>query len=161
MRIADSGILHETSTFLPQRTGIADFSQGFGLFRGAAMRDRFTGTNVCVGGFFDAARECDFEAVPLLWGFAYPSGLIRRDDYESLRDEFVQRLRAGDAEQPLVGRMVALHGAMVVEGIEDADGDVVAVVRQAIGPKRPIVVTYDLHGNHTLKRMQVASASVG
>jgi microcystin degradation protein MlrC len=161
MRIAVGGILHETSTFQPQRTGIADFSQGFGLFRGAAMRDRFAGANMCVGGFFDAARECNFEAVPLLWGFAYPSGLVRRHDYEALRNEFVERLRAADSEQPLDGVLLDLHGAMVVEGIEDADGDVVAAVRQAIGPVRPIVVTYDLHGNHTPARMQLANASVG
>jgi len=125
------------------------------------MRDRFAGANMCVGGFFDAARECNFEAVPLLWAFAYPSGLVRRHDYEALRNEFVERLRAADSEQPLDGVLLDLHGAMVVEGIEDADGDVVAAVRQAIGPVRPIVVTYDLHGNHTPARMQLASASVG
>jgi microcystin degradation protein MlrC len=48
-----------------------------------------------------------------------------------------------------------------VEGIEDGDGDFVAAVRAAIGPQRPIVVTYDLHGNHTTRRMSLANASIG
>ena len=161
MRIAVGGILHETSTFLPQITGIDDFANGFGLFRGAEIHDRFAGANMCVGGFLDAAQACHFKAVPLLWGFAYPSGLIGGADYAALRDEFLQRLAAADAEQPLDGILLDLHGAMVVEGIEDADGDTVAGVRRILGPNRPIVVTYDLHGNHTPQRMDLANASVG
>ena len=161
MRIAVGGILHETSTFLPFPTVLSDFEQGFGLFRGAAVRDRFSGANMCIGGFFDAAESEGFEAVPLLWGFAYPSGVIRRQDYDALKQEFVDRLRAADAVQKLDGVLLDLHGAMVVEGLEDGDGDVVAAVREAIGPDRPIVVIYDLHGNHTPRRMQLANASIG
>lgn len=161
MRIAVGGILHETSTFLPFPTSAKDFEQGFGLFRGAAVRDRFAGANMCIGGFFDAAKSEGFEAVPLLWGFAYPSGVIRRQDYVALQAEFLDRLRAEDAAQKLDGVLLDLHGAMVVEGIEDGDGDVVAAVRKVLGPDRPIVVTYDLHGNHTPRRMQLASASIG
>jgi microcystin degradation protein MlrC len=161
MRIAVGGIMHETSTFLPFPTTLSDFDQGFGLFRGPAIHDRFTNANTCIGGFLDAAKSERFEAVPLLWGFAYPSGIIRRLDYDSLKQEFLDRLRAADDGQQLDGVLLDLHGAMVVEGIDDADGDVVAAVRAAMGPHRPIVVTYDLHGNHTLRRMQLANASVG
>lgn len=161
MRIAVGGILHETSTFLPFPTTASDFDQGFGLFRGAAVRDRFSGANMCIGGFFAAAEAEGFEAVPLLWGFAYPSGVIRRQDYDALKHEFLDRLRVADAAQHLDGALLDLHGAMVVEGIEDGDGDVVAAIREVLGPNRPIVVTYDLHGNHTRRRMQLANASVG
>ncbi|HZN34998.1 MAG TPA: M81 family metallopeptidase, partial [Pirellulaceae bacterium] len=161
MRIAVGGILHETSTFLPQTTGVEDFAAGFGLFRGAAVRERFAGANMCIGGFFDAAESCGFDAVPLLWGFAYPSGLIRNADYGRLKAEFLERLAAADAERRLDGVLLDLHGAMVIEGLEDGDGDVVAAVREAIGTERPIAVTYDLHGNHTPRRMQLANASIG
>ena len=33
--------------------------------------------------------------------------------------------------------------------------------RQRSDRERPIVVTYDLHGNHTPQRMQLANASIG
>jgi microcystin degradation protein MlrC len=161
MRVAVGGILHETSTFLPFPTTIADFEQGFGLFRGDAIASRFRGANMCVGGFFAAAAEEGFEVVPLLWAFAYPSGVIRRQDYELLKSELLQRLRAADAGGRLDGVLLDLHGAMVIEGIEDGDGDVVAAVRVALGAERPIAVTYDLHGNHTPARMQLADASIG
>jgi microcystin degradation protein MlrC len=161
MRIAMGGVLHETSTFLPQRTTVADFAAGFGLFRGEQVRERFAGANMCIGGFFDAARDEGFTAVPLLWGFAYPSGIIARGDYDALKNEFLERLQLADRESRLDGVLLDLHGAMVVEGIDDGDGDFVAAVRKAIGPERPIVVTYDLHGNHTQQRMELADASFG
>jgi microcystin degradation protein MlrC len=161
MRIAAGGILHETSTFLPFPTKLADFEQGFGLFRGAEIEKRFRGANMCIGGFFDAAEACGFEIVPILWGFAYPSGVIARQDYETLKAEFIVRLAAAAASNGLDGVLLDLHGAMVVEGLDDGDGDFVSCVRAAIGPDRPIVVTYDLHGNHTVKRMQRANASIG
>lgn len=161
MRIAMGGVLHETSTFLPQRTTAADFAAGFGLFRGRQIPARFTGANMCIGGFLDAAKSADYEPVPLLWGFAYPSGLVARADYEELKGEFLERLQSADQTQRLDGVLLDLHGAMVVEGIDDGDGDFVAAVRKALGPERPIVVTYDLHGNHTPERMSLANASIG
>ena len=161
MRIAAGGILHETSTFLPWPTKLADFEQGFGLYRGEQIPAKFRGANMCIGGFFDAAEECGFEIVPILWGFAYPSGVIARHDYETLKAEFIVQLAGAAAMGGLDGVLLDLHGAMVVEELEDGDGDFVAAVRAAIGPERPIVVTYDLHGNHTERRMQLANASIG
>ena len=161
MRIAAGGILHETSTFLPQSTTVTDFERGFGVFRGEQIAARFRGANMCIGGFFEAAESEKFDLAPLLWAFAYPSGVIARADYEQLKREFLDRLRQADAAGRLDGVLLDLHGAMVVEGIEDGDGDVVAAVRETIGRDRPIVVTYDLHGNHTAARMQLASASIG
>ncbi len=162
MRIAIGGISHETSSFAPGRTTIADFESGFGLFRGQELIERFRGSNTCTGGFLDGAEQYGYEPVPLLWGFAYPSGLIDQDEYETLKAELLQRLT--DAEQaggPVDGVLLDLHGAMVIDGIDDGDGDLVMAVRQAIGPDRPLITTYDLHGNHTVARVNAANAIVG
>lgn len=80
MRIATGGICHETSTFATSLTTIAEFAAGFGLFRGPEIVNRFRGANTCTGGFIDAAQRHAYELVPLLWGFAYPSGLIPAAD---------------------------------------------------------------------------------
>lgn len=162
MRIAIGGISHETSSFATVRTTLADFEAGFGLFRGDDLIRRFTGSNICAGGFIDGAKAHGFEAVPLLWGFAYPSGLIVRDDYETLKREFLERLRHAESDGgPVDGVLLDLHGAMVVEGIDDGDGDFIEAVRGVIGPQRPIVVTFDLHANHTQRRVAAATAIVG
>ena len=162
MRIALGGVLHETSTFIDTPTTLADFEQGFGIYRGEEIFARFRGANMCIGGFLDGAEQHGFEALPLVWAFAYPSGLIERKAYDALKQEFLDRLRACEAQGGQVdGVLLDLHGAMVVEGIEDGDGDFIASVRKAIGPHRPIVVAQDLHGNHTALRVEAADAIVG
>src|SRR5437764_10287155 len=120
MRIVTGGISHETSTFAPTPTTLREFETGLGLFRGPAVVERFTGTNNCTGGFIAGAARHGFELVPLLWTFAYPGGLIPRGDYEQLKQEFLDRLAAAiKTGGPVDGVLLDLHGAMVVEGIDD------------------------------------------
>jgi microcystin degradation protein MlrC len=162
MRIAIGGISHESSSFAVSKTTLEDFTNGFGLFRGLEVLQRFQGTNICTGGFIAAGFEYGFEAVPLLWGFAYPGGLIVRAAYDELKCEFLERLQQAEAAGgPIDGVLLDLHGAMVVEGISDGDGDFIEAVRKQIGPEQPIVVTFDLHGNHTQRRVDAATAIVG
>lgn len=162
MRIAIGGISHETSTFAKTRTTVADFADGFGLFRGDEILKRFRGSNICAGGFIDGAAKHGFELAPLLWGFAYPSGLISAADYAALKTEFLERLRQAQQEPAGIdGVLLDLHGAMVVEGIDDGDGDLIESVRSVVGPNCPVVVTFDLHGNHSARRVAAATAIVG
>jgi microcystin degradation protein MlrC len=161
MRIAMGGIIHETSTYVRTRTTLADFARNGGIVRGEAILETFDGTNVCTGGFLEGARRSGFQPVPLLRANAWPGGLIPRPDYEALRDELCDRLRQADAGQRVDGVLLDLHGAMVVEGIDDGDGDVVAAVRAVLGPERPLVFTQDLHGNHTALRVSAADALIG
>src|SRR5437899_1339066 len=134
MRIATGGISHETSTFAPRPTTRRDFETGLGLFRGQALVERFRGTNNCTGGFIAGADKHGFELVPLLWTFAYPGGLIPRADYETLKNEFLDRLAR---VVPVDGILLDLHGAMVVEGIDDGDGDLLEAVQRRVGPNCP------------------------
>ena len=160
MRIALAGILHETSTLVDTPTTMTDFERDHGIFRGEDLLDRFRGANICIGGFIDAAQRCGFEPVPLLSTSAHPGGRIHRQDYEDLRDEILQRLRDADLLVRLDGILLQMHGAMVADGIDDADGDMIDAVRHAV-EDRPVVVTTDLHSNHTPLRMAAADAIVG
>src|SRR5262249_4698106 len=158
MRIAIGGILHETSTLVPEPTVLKDFEAGFGIHRGAAVFDRFKGTNICSGGFIDGALENGFEAGARLWGFRDAAGVIARDVYEALKAEFLERLRKADQEKRIDGVLLDQHGSMVIQGIDDGDGDFIESVRNAIGRDRPLVVTTDLHSNHTQRRVDAADA---
>jgi len=158
MRIAVGGISHETSTFAHVPTTLHDFEHGLGLYRGGDIVTRFRGTNNCTGGFITGADRHGYEILPLLWTFAYPGGLIRRADYDALKSELLNRLLAA---LPVDGVLLDLHGAMVVEGIDDGDGDVIEAVRGVVGANIPIVATFDLHGNHTQRRVDAANAVVG
>ncbi len=97
-----------------------------------------------VGGFFEAARRLGFEAIPTLMAWATPSGPLTAETYGELTDRLIQSLR--DAG-PVDALLLALHGAMVAEGQADAEGSILARVRELIGPDRPLIATLDYHGN--------------
>ena len=56
------------------------------------------------------------------------------------------------------GILLALHGAMVTEEMEDGEGELLQVLREYVGPDVPIVVTLDLHANVTSKMVEYATA---
>ncbi len=51
------------------------------------------------------------------------------------------------ASLPLDGLYLAMHGAMNVEGMDDAEGDWIAAARAVVGPACLVAASYDLHGN--------------
>lgn len=144
MRIAVGGIEHETNTYATESMGstsLDDFQQ----LRGDQLFNN-RGTRTFLGGFLSAIDEAGHEAVPLLWAWAGPSGIIEAPTYEALKSEFIDRLAAA---LPVDAVAVSMHGAGVVEGIEDLEADLAAAIRATVGPDVPIVVPLDLHGNIT------------
>ena len=71
------------------------------------------------------------------------------------REELLGPLREAHRARPLSGVLVSLHGAMVAEGCDDTEGDLLAAMRAIVGPAVPIVATLDLHCNIT-RRMAAA-----
>jgi len=144
LRIAVGGIEHETNTFAVEMsglTGLADFSH----FVGDEVL-RFTGTRTPLGGMLDEAVSLGIDVVPTYFASATPSGTIERDAYLTMK---MRLLDAINAAGRLDAVALELHGAGVVEGIEDLEGDLVASIRAAVGPDVVIGAVFDLHGNLT------------
>jgi microcystin degradation protein MlrC len=142
-RIAVGGLMHESNTFATAPTDLAAFEAG-GLETGPGIFERWGQAHHEVGGFFEGARQFDFEPVPTLMGWATPAGPLTAGAYA----ELTGRLLAAIAEAGLVDAvLLALHGAMVAEGQCDADGALLERVRDLIGPDRPLIVTLDYHAN--------------
>ena len=53
---------------------------------------------------------------------------------------------------------MAQHGASVAEGFPDADAEMIQRVRAAVGPRVPIGVVHDTHGN--ISAAQLAPATI-
>lgn len=144
MRIAVGGIEHETNTYATESMGstsLADFQQ----LRADEIFS-VSGTRTFVGGFLRAIDDAGHEAVPLLWAWAGPSGIIEAATYATLKDEFIERLTAA---LPVDAVAVSMHGAGVVQGIDDLEADFANAIRRLVGDAVPIVVPLDLHGNIT------------
>lgn len=130
MKIAAGGIAIECATFSPLLSELSDFL----VLRGAELYARYP--------FVSAIDEIEF--LPLLQAHAVPGGVTRRSVYDALKSEFLAGLAAN---APWDGVYLDMHGAMAVEGIDDAEADFIAALRALVGPDCLISASYDLHGN--------------
>ncbi|TGT53683.1 M81 family peptidase [Mesorhizobium sp. M00.F.Ca.ET.170.01.1.1] len=137
-RVGIGGIFHETNTFAAP-TGLANFQ----VLRGVEISSFSHGARTYLGGLIEETGALGFDAVPLLYAEATPSGTIRRESYVALREELVEQAAASDLDALLL----SIHGAGVVEDIDNLEEDLCAALRQRLGDKIPIVATLDLHGN--------------
>ncbi|APG94641.1 M81 family metallopeptidase [Sinorhizobium americanum] len=124
MRIAVGGIHTECSTYSPVLMSVEDFR----VLRGEELLgDKY----------FSFLAADDVKHVPLLHARAVPGGPVSRPAYaESLKTAL-----------PIDGLYLAMHGAIKVDGMDDAEGDWISAARAVVGPDCPIAVSYDLHGN--------------
>ena len=136
-RIAIAGIHIESSTFSPQLARAEDFE----VLRGDALLGRYPWL------LETWAQPIDW--LPVLHARALPGGVVERSAYEEWKAEILSGLRALG---PLDGFFFDIHGAMSVEGLDDAEGDLITAIRAVIGPDPLVGTSMDLHGNvsHTL-----------
>jgi len=86
---------------------------------------------------------------------AQPSGITTRAAYEALRDELLADLKAA---LPVDMVLLGLHGAMVADGYDDCEGDLLQRVRAIVGPK--VVVGAELDPHNHLSAAMVEHADV-
>ncbi len=133
MRIAFGGIHTECSTYNPVLSSAEDFR----ILRGSELSEH---------SYFAFLKSHNATFLPTFHARAIAGGPVARTTYEAFKKDFLTRL----AEfLPVDGVYLAMHGAMYVEGIEDAEGDWITATRRLVGNDCPISVSYDLHGNVT------------
>jgi microcystin degradation protein MlrC len=148
---------HETNTFSTLPTDRPAFEARDLRYAGEIV-ERFRGTGTCLGGMIDTAAARGVTLVPSIAASAAPAGLVTKAMYAHVKDRLLADLRtAGRVD----GVLLDLHGAMVVEGLEDGEGDLLAAVRETVGPDVPIAVTLDFHGNVTRAMVRHATLLCG
>src|SRR5207248_450135 len=97
------------------------------------------------------------EIVGLVRLAAWPSGPATQETFVWLGQELIAAL---SQPLPVDAVLLALHGAMVAEGVPDVEGELLDAVRQIIGPAVPLVATLDLHANVTRRMVEAADTLV-
>ena len=130
-RIAFGGIGTECSTYSRIRAKDEDFT----ILRGAplAQSERFA-----------FLKTYPHPFLPTIVATAVPGGPVDSDTYQRIKGEFLKRI---DDLLPLDGLYLPMHGAMFVDGMEDAEGDWYSSARKLVGAKCLLSASYDLHGN--------------
>ncbi|RIK34770.1 MAG: microcystin degradation protein MlrC [Chloroflexi bacterium] len=159
MRFFTGGINHETSTFSPLPATLERFFETH-YARGDELISSSRGTKTVIGGFIDAADALGIELVPTIHSFAMPSAAVTREAFETQMADTLDDLEAALAAGPLDGVLLGLHGAMVIEGIDDGEGEYLRRVREVVGPDVPIVTELDLHANISQESVELADLIV-
>lgn len=106
-------------------------------------------THMQLGDVFDRA---DIEVIPTICADAACSGVMRRRAYEHIVGTITDAVRANLAT--LDGIYLCLHGASYVEEIGSGEHELVARIRDIVGPYLPIAVCCDPHGNLTQRYVE-------
>ena len=148
LKVFSATLATETNTFAPMPTGLDAFEER-GCYPAGTHPDAPT---LFTGPLWAArlrARALGLTLAEGLCAFAMPSGVTNRHAHETLRDRLLDDLRAA---MPVDVVLLGLHGAMVADGCDDCEGDLLERVRAIVGPRVVIGAELDLH-THLSERM--------
>lgn len=145
MKIFAATFATETNTFAVGLTGRVDF-EVYGVYRGDGSIRNAKGIGIYHAELQRLAATDGHQIVESIAAFAQPSGPTLRPVYEEFRQWILDDLKAA---MPVDAVLLVLHGAMVAQGYDDCEGDIVQHVREIVGPHVPIGVELDLHCHYT------------
>lgn len=149
MRIFTASLATETNTFSPVPTDMEAFKAAFY----AGPGEHPDTPTLCSSPVLILRRRAQAEGFTAIEGtscWAEPAGLIQRQTYETLRDQILGELKAS---MPVDGVVLGLHGAMVAQGYDDPEGDLVSRIRAIVGPDVLIAAEFDPHSHLTPLRV--------
>ncbi len=134
-------LMHESNSFNADATTLKDFTF---IDPGEGIMDRWAKGSTEVAGFLAGGSEAGFDMRPAIYATATPKGAVERKTFDELTRRLIEKIRAVPNADAVY---LALHGALYAEDFPQGDEEIVRRVRQAIGPKMPLVVTHDYHAN--------------
>jgi microcystin degradation protein MlrC len=155
-RVLTARFMHETNTFSRVKTDMPLIRRrDFHLEN--EIPQAFRGTRSALGATFEAADKFGWSLIHPVSANPNPSGIVTDNAFETIAGMI---LDAVVIKGPVDGALLHLHGAMVTETHEDAEGELLARLRDRLGPQVPIVATLDLHANVTRRMADSASALI-
>jgi len=155
-RIFIGGIATETSTFSPVPKGLSDF-QSCGVFHGDATAHAPSHFTAPLHVWRRRAEADGHEVIEGLMAFAEPGGTTTRAAWSALKARLLLDVAAAG---PCDAILLNLHGAMIADGEDDCEGDLLDGVRRLAGPHVVIAAELDLHCHLTARMVEAADILV-
>lgn len=156
LRVALMGIVHESNTFVPERTGLGHFRTGHWHF-GDEILSQYRDAFHEVGGMIEAMQEAGIRLLPVMYAEATPGGTVEAEAFETLCASMFEVLTP---LLPVDGCLVVPHGAGVSASFPDMDGEWLSRLRSLVGPDVPIIGTLDPHANVSDRMIAASDALV-
>ena len=142
MRVFTATLATETNTFAPMPTGLASFRAKGNYFKAGTHPDERTWASALLMPAREWARREGWVLVEGMMAVAEPAGITTREAWDALREELLADLRAA---LPVDLVLLGLHGAMVADGCDDCEGELLRAVREIVGPGVVIGAELDPH----------------
>lgn len=156
MRVFTAALATETNTFAPVPTGLASFKDRE-YFPAGQHPNHITGSAGPLWALREVSAAKGWTVIEGMVASAQPGGTTTRHAYETLRDELLADLRTA---LPVDMALIGLHGAMVAEGYDDCEGDLLARVRALVGPDAVVGAEIDPHNHLSAAMVQHADVLV-
>lgn len=131
-RILTLGIRNESNTFSTLPTKETDFT----VLRGQEVLVDQQWAKACT--------ERGYELIPTVHAYAWPGGVVEKAIFDKYKNEILDSIRAAGK---LDGIYMDMHGALSVEGYDDAQATLIKEIREIVGEDILISGSFDLHGN--------------
>lgn len=155
MKLFMASLATETNSFSPIPTGWSGFKEH--LYTKSASRGEAGLYAAAVTRWRAMAEAQNWEVIEGLCTYAQPAGPTVRAVYETMRDDILSDLRAA---MPVDVVLMSMHGAMIAQGYDDCEGDMMARVREIVGPDAIIGLELDPHCHLTTQMLDNATAIV-
>ena len=156
MRMFVAGLGTETNTFAPFPTAEQGFRETE-WFPAGTHPEHATFAGAPLVAARDRAARGNHVLIEGLCTMAEPAGITTRAAYETLRDRILDELRAA---MPVDHVAYYMHGAMIAEGYDDCEGDMLARTREIVGPGVAVGAALDLHCHLTPQMLEAAAVLV-
>ena len=146
---------HETNTFSPVPTPLVRFGDGVNppLQGDSALSLVRKGRSTMAGMLYESEQRNVALVCPVAAG-APPSGPVDIDAYREMCDLICEA--AGNCD----GLLLDLHGAMVPQGMQDGEGELLSRIRK-LYPDMPVAVGLDMHANLSPEMVNNATVITG
>lgn len=160
-RIAPLGFSIECNRFAPI-TREHDFSLRT-LLRGSAMLEEARAAaprmlGELPGFVADMDASGPWRPVPLVLAMAEPNGPVDQRFFDALLRELEAGLRQAG---PFDGVYCVMHGAGLCTEDDDPEGTIQSLIRRLLGPRVPVVASFDLHANVSETDVRTLDAFIG
>jgi microcystin degradation protein MlrC len=154
------GFKHELNSFAQGTFSLEDIARAGYYAEGPEIFDAPDHARPELAAIRHAAAAEGLRLIPTVtfWA-ANAGGPIEHSVYERAKSLLVDA--AGEHRDELAGIMLPLHGATVTTEEDDPEGDLLATLREIVGPDVPIVATFDTHVHGTARMARNADALVG
>ena len=146
-------IMQQSHTQSQAKTTLADLEICYGPDVLSTGKRYMTLIEPCMAAIEDFGAG-KVKGVPIMGVYAVAGGPIEKEVWARLKREILEGLRG---IKKLDGIYLSLFGTTGVEGLFDAEGDLLQAIRGEYGASLPICTSYDVHGNITEKKVRLST----